>query len=572
MEENSIKESEQDSIKINQFEKETSFQISKEINLEFEPETFFNICRDAFRCHICKEIITTKFEKYNDYLNINFKCLNNHFGSVDISIFLDIMPSFSILNQKCSKCGKKQENSQLYFFYCKNCEEIFCPLHKNECINLKDDIISLKDLDYVCTIHMKDYIGFCFDCNKNLCEACYNQEKHSQHNKYLFSEKEMSEDEIEKIELFITQCTEINEKLKNQVLSNEHQNHINEEDKIQILNNDLKEKIQTYEYQLIYATKIKYAYNFCRLNHRFNHQIIFNFYELAKNQISFIENKFKEIKSCINNLSTTISIQFLKSKDKKLKQNNENIENQIQINEDNNDNNNLLEDNEEESIIKTADNLIKEHENSLNEQKNKKIDDQNQKYIYEKGEYNGPLKDGLPNGNGTLIFKNGDLYTGEFKNGIIEGEGEYISVNGEVYKGHFIDGERDGKGECKYQRGESYDGSWKKNKKDGKGKYIFSNGDFYQGDFQEDMFDGQGIFFYSNGNKTVGMWKKNKRNGVEFLFNNKGEIFSRSYDNNTLIQEKKIEANYFPKDANNLDNEKYIEVMNNFYQKQTKKK
>ena len=568
MEDNFIKESKQNSIKTSQFERETSFRISKEINLEFKPKIFLNICRDAFRCHICKEITTTKFEKYNDYLNINFKCLNNHFGSLDISIFLDIIPNFSILNQKCSKCGKKQENSQLYFFYCKNCEEVFCPLHKNECIILKDDLISLKDLDYVCTIHMNDYIGFCFDCNINLCEVCFSKGKHEKHNTYLFSEKEISEEEIKKIELFITQRREINEKLKTQVLSNEHQDHINQEDKIQILNNDLKEKIQTYEYQLIYASKIKNAYNFCRLNHRFNHQIIFNFYELVKNQISFIENKFKEIKSCINNLSTTISIQFFKNKDKKSKQNNENIENQI-IDDTNN---NLLEENEEESIIKTADNLIKEHENSLNEEKNKQINEQNQKYIYEKGEYNGPLKNGLPNGTGTLVFKNGDLYIGEFKNGKIEGEGEYISINGEIYKGHFIDGERNGKGECKYQRGESYDGNWKKNKKDGKGKYIFSNGDFYQGDFQEDMFDGQGIFFYSNGNKTVGMWKRNKRNGVEFLFNNKGQIYSRSYDNNTLIQEKKIEAINLLKDVNNLDDEKYIEVMNTFYQKQSKKK
>ena len=86
------------------------------------------------------------------------------------------------------------------------------------------------------------------------------------------------------------------------------------------------------------------------------------------------------------------------------------------------------------------------------------------------------------------------------------------------------------------------------------------------------MFNGQGTLNYPNGNKTIGMWKNNKKNGIEFLFNNKGEIFFHFNENNNLIQEKKLDVNNFQKDFKDFTDEKIIEHMNNFYQKQLKKK
>ena len=92
------------------------------------------------------------------------------------------------------------------------------------------------------------------------------------------------------------------------------------------------------------------------------------------------------------------------------------------------------------------------------------------------------------------------------------------------------------------------------------------------GEFKADMFSGQGILLYSNGNKTIGTWENNKRNGIELLFNNKGQIYFRVYENNTLVQEKKIDGTEFLKDFKNFNQEQIMEYMNNFYIKQLKKK
>jgi hypothetical protein len=59
---------------------------------------------------------------------------------------------------------------------------------------------------------------------------------------------------------------------------------------------------------------------------------------------------------------------------------------------------------------------------------------------YAKGTYTGELKNGEPDGKGTLKLNNGDVYTGEFKKGSIEGTGTYTWKNGEQYKGSFKSG------------------------------------------------------------------------------------------------------------------------------------
>ena len=51
--------------------------------------------------------------------------------------------------------------------------------------------------------------------------------------------------------------------------------------------------------------------------------------------------------------------------------------------------------------------------------------------------YTGNFSDGLPEGNGKIVFDNGDKYEGEFYEGKIEGEGTMTFQNGSVYKGEF---------------------------------------------------------------------------------------------------------------------------------------
>lgn len=41
------------------------------------------------------------------------------------------------------------------------------------------------------------------------------------------------------------------------------------------------------------------------------------------------------------------------------------------------------------------------------------------------------------NGEGKLVYDNGDVYEGGFKNGVFEGQGKFVSNKGWTYEGAF---------------------------------------------------------------------------------------------------------------------------------------
>ena len=279
----------------------------------------------------------------------------------------------------------------------------------------------------------------------------------------------------------------------------------------------MSQKIEEYDFLISFANSIKKCYDLCANLERFNYQVIYNLYELfKKEEDNFFNKKFQEINKYYLFIRQVISKSELKG---------------IRL---------------KDQIIRNNTNNIKVIQEPKEKEKEKKV--KIQKYIFEDGEYSGEISDGLPHGKGIYKYKNGDEYKGEFKKGMKDGNGYYKDKEGE------------------------YDGFWKNNKKDGQGKYTFKNGDLYMGEFKLDMFNGQGILLYSNGNKTIGTWENNKRNGIELLFNNKGQIFFRVYENNTLVQEKQIDGNEFLKDFKNFNQEQIMEYMSNFYIKQLKKK
>ena len=524
---------------------------SEEINISFKrskAELYQILSPDIYRCHLCKELMTTKMKYEGDYINIDYSCPNHHFGSLEIGLFLSKISFFSFIYAKCSKCGKKQEMSKDIFYFCKDCEEIYCPKDINNCRLAKENYVSLEDLDFLCILHQKDYISYCNECSENLCEVCVDSYRHKNHKKYFFKEQLLGAEENENFDKYIQDGKKTKDKLEKEInnLSNKYREVEKIDELILKMINITKEKIQIYGNLIFYLFNIKKSYDFCILCNRYNHQILTNYYELIRNQLTIIDNKFVEINQYIFQLNQKMYFYSLKNDQIKIISNKAGIKIKDQT-------------------IKNSNNSIKINPESIinnNNNENKKITIK--KYIFEEGEYEGEIRDSLPHGNGKFIYKNGDEYTGEFKNGLFDGNGVHISKKGEKYSGQFKKGKREGNGKCKSENGESYFGYWKDNKRDGQGKYCFSNGDSYQGEFKEDMFNGKGNMFYSNGNRTIGNWENNKKNGKEYLFNNKGEIFYHYYENNTLIQEKKMESN---KDFKNYGEEKMIEYMDNYYEK-----
>jgi hypothetical protein len=338
---------------------------------------------------------------------------------------------------------------------------------------------------------------------------------HKGHKKYIFKDKLLDMEDNHKIDNLLYQGNLTNNKIKNEIekILNIYSSKFC--DDISSYKKKMSQKIEEYDFLISYANSIKKCYDLCANLERFNYQVIHNLYELfKKEEDNFFNKKFQEINKYYLFIRQVISksdIKGIRLKDQIIRNNTNNIK------------------------------VIQEPKEN-----NKKI--KIQKYIFDDGEYTGEIIDGLPHGKGVFKYKNGDEYKGEFKKGMKDGNGYYKNKEGE------------------------YDGFWKNNKKDGQGKYTFKNGDLYMGEFKVDMFNGQGILLYSNGNKTIGTWENNKRNGIELLFNNKGQIFFRVYENNTLVQEKQIDGNEFLKDFKNFNQEQIMEYMSNFYIKQLKKK
>ena len=86
--------------------------------------------------------------------------------------------------------------------------------------------------------------------------------------------------------------------------------------------------------------------------------------------------------------------------------------------------------------------------------------------------YEGDIRDGKPNGVGTISFTWGDAYAGEVINANPNGNGVMKYVDGSVYSGHFKDGRPDGQGKMTTPDGGWYEGSWKDGNRSGQGTLM----------------------------------------------------------------------------------------------------
>ncbi|UCH47283.1 MAG: hypothetical protein JSU95_14490 [Betaproteobacteria bacterium] len=101
--------------------------------------------------------------------------------------------------------------------------------------------------------------------------------------------------------------------------------------------------------------------------------------------------------------------------------------------------------------------------------------------------WSGGCRDGFAHGNGILDwFIGGQLeerYEGELKMGWADGEGTYVSRRGVRYKGGWKNSLQDGKGIIQNPDGSIYDGEWKEGKPHGRGAYRSPNGETVEGEW-----------------------------------------------------------------------------------------
>jgi hypothetical protein len=117
---------------------------------------------------------------------------------------------------------------------------------------------------------------------------------------------------------------------------------------------------------------------------------------------------------------------------------------------------------------------------------------------YSIGKYTGELKNSIPNGTGTMIYDNGDIYEGEWIDGLRHGNGIFTTYNedGEVatYNGNWENDKKNGSGIYKDEDYE-YMGSWKNDKKHGNGT-LESTVIEYIGQWVDGYMQGQGEYIF----------------------------------------------------------------------------
>ncbi|WDV45688.1 S-layer homology domain-containing protein [Clostridiaceae bacterium M8S5] len=152
-------------------------------------------------------------------------------------------------------------------------------------------------------------------------------------------------------------------------------------------------------------------------------------------------------------------------------------------------------------------------------------------------------KNSSANGNGMILWEDGDKYIGNFKNGKKHGKGKYVFKNSNEYIGYFKNGDFDGLGIYKYIGNERYIGNFYKDLKSGLGTYYFSNGDKYIGNFKNELFDGKGVFISATKNKStnhlkyIGSFKGDKRYGFGASYWTDGSKYI-GYFNGTIDRSK----------------------------------
>ncbi|MDO4976738.1 MAG: TIR domain-containing protein [Eubacteriales bacterium] len=167
--------------------------------------------------------------------------------------------------------------------------------------------------------------------------------------------------------------------------------------------------------------------------------------------------------------------------------------------------------------------------------------------------YSGYWQDELPNGEGTMIYINGDVYTGTFVNGLPDGQGVLVEADATRYEGNWTNGKRHGQGKTIWADGHTYEGQYLNNKKDGTGVETFADKSIYEGDYLEDQyngngrltladgsiytgrfvtgrFHGHGEMTYGNGAHYLGEWKEGLFHGEGVYKNENGDVYEGVFD------------------------------------------
>jgi hypothetical protein len=144
--------------------------------------------------------------------------------------------------------------------------------------------------------------------------------------------------------------------------------------------------------------------------------------------------------------------------------------------------------------------------------------------------FEGGLKDGKRHGKGKFTCaENGCEHNGSWKHNKMSGLGTKIIPGGKssryaaldvgcegescVYFGGWKYDQMHGQGRLVFPSGEIHEGAWKSGQMHGRGKKSFANGTFAQGEWKNGLLNGQATKTYADGSMFNGDWENDRRHG-----------------------------------------------------------
>mmetsp|Transcript_33550 Transcript_33550/g.58754 ORF Transcript_33550/g.58754 Transcript_33550/m.58754 type:complete len:192 (+) Transcript_33550:230-805(+) len=117
---------------------------------------------------------------------------------------------------------------------------------------------------------------------------------------------------------------------------------------------------------------------------------------------------------------------------------------------------------------------------------------------------------------GRLSLRNGDEYLGEIKRGKPHGKGtmKYRRSNTHMYIGDWVQGLKEGYGVYVWKDGDKYEGEWKKDLRHGRGSQIWDDGRSYVGEWRYHQVHGEGVAVEADGSTYSGRWKNGHKTGI----------------------------------------------------------
>lgn len=176
------------------------------------------------------------------------------------------------------------------------------------------------------------------------------------------------------------------------------------------------------------------------------------------------------------------------------------------------------------------------------------------------GVYEGYILNDMPDGQGTMTYKNGFSYVGLWAKGKWSGKGIYTSdtdtisgewsnglLNGEaicrtseyIYNGEFSENKPSGIGNFSLRDSLKYKGSWIDGKMYGYGILCLPNGDNYIGNLVNNEFEGVGTYFYNSGDTYEGEWNEGLQHGYG-LYRSKSFEYIGNWDSGWINGEGKV--------------------------------